>query len=292
MKFNISTIIVLIILLAGLGNCKGKPDSFPGGVLVNLQGTVKVKKKAAEAIELTKENLLGKISLVREGDTITTSRKSSIDLQFQTGISMRIGPESNLVISKSILDNKNINSNINIALDQGKLMVKTGKLGKDSEVIIQSPTLVASVRGTEFLVNANDDKNILVDQGSVELTKPNDQTDKENTKIISEGNKGESSEDDIVVNPLTNEDKKELNQMKEGLEFISEETRNRMNEIVSEFEGQKERIHKEFDQQVDKNKQTMSEEKQRQQSEFQKEKNRITGEGSAKSELERIKQGN
>ncbi|MCB1175235.1 MAG: FecR domain-containing protein [Leptospiraceae bacterium] len=304
-KTNCVVLFVTFLTLGLSSACnKTEQKAFQGAVLSNPQGEIWVTRVNNQRYQLSKENLQTGDGLVGQGDIIETKSSSSVDLQYDTGMSMRLGPGSKLTIQKSNLKEQGGSPDVHVKLDQGRLLTRSEKLGADANVLVQTPTMVASVRGTEFLVKP-DEEAVLVDEGSVAVsntTSPNNAEpaspdvsdpkppaiDEDSTVVVEEGNKVEEDSDEFVVQPLDEEDRQELDELSDGLEYINADTRKHLQDIISAYESEKERIHAEFQQQLDRNREIMDAEKQKQKDTFNSEKSRITGE-DARNAMDRIK---
>lgn len=159
---------MLAVLFSGLIACgKGKP--FPGAALVNPLGTVTLMPASGKsAYRLTAEMQFRPEGLLLEGDAVRTGPNSRVDLQFPAGLVMRLGANSAVKLSRGkVLAGENF-TDVLMELKNGRLMTRKKKLGAKSRVFIATPTIIASVRGTEFLVKADGDESaVLVQEGTV-----------------------------------------------------------------------------------------------------------------------------
>ncbi|WCL50917.1 lipoprotein LipL45 [Leptospira sp. GIMC2001] len=93
---------------------------------------------------------------VKTGDTIKTGEKGKVDLQLDNGSSIRIAPSTTLDFAKLAM-NASGSSETQLALVSGKVFANVNKAKKDDNFSIVTPTAIAGVRGTSFIVE-NDAK--------------------------------------------------------------------------------------------------------------------------------------
>lgn len=109
-------------------------------------------------------------SIVSENDVIKTEKDSYVNLQLGNGVIIRVGSNSQIHF-KSILrgDKEEIYS---MNLNEGEVLTKVEKQkDKTIKLDIQSPTAIASVRGTEFYVETDQNQSkIAVNEGKVEVS--------------------------------------------------------------------------------------------------------------------------
>lgn len=112
--------------------------------------------------------------LLSSGDVITTSKSSRIDVQLENYGLIRINQNSKIELNKIL---GQANQKVNVKMESGQMLCKLKKLDKENEFNIETPTAVAGVRGTTFLVQSQEDgKNseIAVDEGKVEVINKNE----------------------------------------------------------------------------------------------------------------------
>lgn len=112
--------------------------------------------------------------LLESGDKISTSQHARIDVQLENYGLIRINQNSEVELDK-IFDT--VNQKVNVKMESGRILCKLKKLDKASEFNVETPTAVAGVRGTTFLVDSKEDKKnseIAVDEGQLEVTSKNE----------------------------------------------------------------------------------------------------------------------
>ncbi len=111
-------------------------------------GDVSLKRK-------DKESALTKGITLEKKDTIIT-RDGFADIQLGDNSIIRIGKNSNFSLAKIIEDDSKIQ--VELKLNKGSVLTKVvKKLSKNSDYKIITPSVVAGVRGTEFMVQEGED---------------------------------------------------------------------------------------------------------------------------------------
>lgn len=111
-------------------------------------------------------------------DIIRTESKSAVELQLKNYGLIRVGEKTIFRLSEL-----HKGRHIEIRVEKGKAGLFMNKLPKDQEVIVKTPTVIAAIRGTRFLVTSDDGKQSKValfggalelqnDSGKVVLDKP------------------------------------------------------------------------------------------------------------------------
>ncbi|MDW7975591.1 MAG: FecR family protein [Leptospiraceae bacterium] len=106
-------------------------------------------------------------TLIEEKDIITTEKESSLHVQLANGVMIRIGANTKIEFEKIL---KAIQQyEYKLVLRQGEVLTKIDKQKeKRIQFDVQAPTAIASVRGTEFLMDADTKKTLIaVNDGSL-----------------------------------------------------------------------------------------------------------------------------
>jgi hypothetical protein len=105
---------------------------------------------------------------LKAGDHVVTGDNGKVDVQFPDGSSIRISPKSVIDFSKLSQNNAGT-SQTEIALVSGKVFAKVNKARKDDNFTVVTPTAIAGVRGTSFIVESETGKpsSVKVVDGSV-----------------------------------------------------------------------------------------------------------------------------
>jgi len=108
--------------------------------------------------------------LFKESDTLKTESKANVEIQFNDGSIIRIKENSELKISK-LYSEQNIN-NTKLFLNSGVLLAKPEKQTEGSSFEIETKSITAGVRGTEFIVIAGAEvSKVAVNRGKVIIKK-------------------------------------------------------------------------------------------------------------------------
>ncbi|MDD3049879.1 MAG: FecR domain-containing protein [Candidatus Cloacimonetes bacterium] len=173
MKKKIYIIVSLLILIG----------------VMSAQETIALIMKVQGSVNLEREGVAVKLengSLLSAGDRLMTGKDSYAALKFiDGGAIIKLFPESDLVLNASKEDNL---LNKESTLWKGGVFSKVErKLGKYS---IETPTAIASVKGTEFLtqVGENGETDIYAIKGILEFKNRNDT----NSIELKNGNKAHS----------------------------------------------------------------------------------------------------
>ncbi len=270
-KRSISVAAATLACLA-LAACKASGEDPQGAVITALKGDVSVTTSKGEKRKLSSAGLYSKDALLLTGYSMTTGKDARVDLRFTSGIQMRVGPSTSIKIGAArILTGENF-SQVMVNLNKGKLYSRVDKLAKGSRLTVVTPTAIASVRGTDFLViEENGKSTTMVNGGAVSVS-----DEKVNgSKIVEPGKKGVvAPSGDIVVADLTDDDRKELNDFGGDIAPISEQGRAQIQNIMQTFQEQKQLIKQALEeqkrinedilqQQKDKNKGTIEEQRER-----------------------------
>ncbi|MDA3900275.1 MAG: FecR family protein [Spirochaetes bacterium] len=113
-----------------------------------------VKFVIGEALIITPESESRAItgSTLGISDTIKTKEKSTVDIAYETSGIIRVSENSTLTIKELIGSSSKETS---LTLPEGKITVTLSKL-KEGKFKVTTPTMVAAVRGTTFMVQTSD----------------------------------------------------------------------------------------------------------------------------------------
>lgn len=118
------------------------------GKVVSLTGTVEAKLG-----EDSQWRALSKKSDIYEKDTIKTGENSKVDIFFVDETNVSIGPETIIKIEKLVCSPAQNHREGKLNVVMGKARFNVGKLfSKDSTFEVRTPTAVAGVKGTSFIV--------------------------------------------------------------------------------------------------------------------------------------------
>lgn len=156
-------IIILIIIVVFSLSCANK-KLVESGFVTFYYGDVKIKSSGTLFSTVPKLKMV-----VKAGDTIYTKENSRIDVQLQGFGLIRINQNSQVDLDKVITQ---ANESIKLGLNNGQILCKILALRKGQDFKVETPTAVAGVRGTTFLVEAqkeNKASEVAVESGAVEV---------------------------------------------------------------------------------------------------------------------------
>jgi len=212
--------------------------------------------------------VMGEVSIVSDGQTkpanagdsitqgmiIKTGKKSVADIYF-SGSVIRILENSSVVMKELIRDLQSNKEMSEFYVEKGKLFSKVSrKLTEGEKFKVSTPTAVAGVRGTEFLVEEDDGKSkIACIEGAVAV---HEAEKSEADAVIVEAGKEASLEKGkpISVSDLKAQNLENIRRIKDEIKEIREEIRRK-------FEEQREEIRKAVIEQKETNKQRVEEQK-------------------------------
>ncbi|MBW7857230.1 MAG: FecR domain-containing protein [Leptonema sp. (in: Bacteria)] len=154
-------------------------------------GLVVFKKGNVTLIRSGKPEALKVKDLIQEKDEIRTGADGEMSLQLSSGVMVKVTANSSIIIDGILRDERG--TTVALKLNNGTLLGKADR-SKDKNIAmtVTSPTAIAGVRGTEFIVDANNDEStVLVNEGVVNVA--NDQNSvgvdvEPGNKIVSNGN--------------------------------------------------------------------------------------------------------
>ncbi|MDH5657340.1 MAG: FecR domain-containing protein [Spirochaetia bacterium] len=254
---------IQILLLTGIAFfisfcSKKETTDFQGAIITHVNGLVEVSSlnNPSNFSTITPDKVYSKEGMILPGQIIKTGKDSRVDLQLKDGILFRLGPETKILLKESqILSGENFHK-VEIDLSKGKMFTTVNKMEGASSFKVKTPTAIAGVRGTDFLVVSDEvSSDILVEDGSVEvLTESGDE-------IVDGGNKANTTEEEIKVSELTEEDKQELSEMGSDLHSINETAKTQIQEIIDNFEENKRLMKEAFEEQKTRDREMIEEQK-------------------------------
>ncbi len=154
---KLKSVSILVLSMALLFSCTPKSTSGTT-MIISFLGTVEIKRgDAPQAVVVGAE--------LKEGDIIKTGPASFLVFQIGDTATARVQADSEVKL-ENIADPSKISMN----LVQGGILNKVNKLTKDSSYNINTPTVVASVRGTVFSAYYDKGTNtVAVKNGNVDV---------------------------------------------------------------------------------------------------------------------------
>ncbi|WP_411822329.1 lipoprotein LipL45 [Leptospira sp. 'Mane'] len=160
MKASKLAITSALIAVLGLAVCKkpetdvsesSKKSNELAAVVVFAVGDSKIQ----HADQTEEKAQLG--TSLKAGDNVVTGDNGKVDVQFPDGSSIRISPKSIIDFSKLSRNNAGT-TDTQISLVSGKVFAKVNKAQKEDNFTVVTPTAIAGVRGTSFIVESGNGK--------------------------------------------------------------------------------------------------------------------------------------
>gem|GEM_PF-6010513 len=172
-------------------------------IISKIEGTVEVQKSGG------KKTLKGfKGMSLNQGDIVTTGKKSSIVLKFSNGTSEddTFILESSTKVTFSKLSNKS-GTTTKVSMLKGKVWVDVKSIkNKDDEFVLETPTAIMGVRGTNFFVGVDPNTglpSLAVLSGNVNVTGSGNNTNQINVYPASALTVG--GQDELQMLPIDNQ---------------------------------------------------------------------------------------
>jgi len=220
---KIISLVAITLLIVQFNSCKksDKVDSLTvknDGIINFLIGNVSIVSDE----KTVKANVGDKVT---QGMTILTGAKSVVDIYFEKSI-IRILEDSSVMMKelvKNLSDNKELTA---LYVKNGKMFTQvTKKLTENEKFTVSSPTIVASVRGTEFLVDEKNGKSkISCVDGTVAVR---DALKDDSSFVNVENGKAASIESgkSVTLEDLSEEDIKNIKKIKNDIMGIREDVK-------------------------------------------------------------------
>lgn len=267
-----SAILFSILLIMNVAGCKKDEASRTvanNGIVNFMTGDVTITTDG----NTIKANVGDSIT---QGMVIKTGAKAVVDIYFNGSV-IRILEKSTVVMKELVRDlatNKELSE---FYIENGRLFSKVSrKLVEGEKFKVTSPTAVAGVRGTEFLVEEDNGKSkISCVEGTVAVKEPEKA---ETDYVLVEAGKEANLEKGkpVSVSDLKQQNLENIRKIKEDIKALQEDIRKK-------FEEQREEIRKAVVEQKEANKQMV-------QDQINKDKANVEAlKGSAKEQADQIK---
>ncbi|HEY5309382.1 MAG TPA: FecR domain-containing protein, partial [Casimicrobiaceae bacterium] len=95
---------------------------------------------------------------LQTSDTVKTGPDGSVGITMDDDSLLSAGPNSVLSLDRYVFDSTTNGGRFDASLNKGTLAVISGRIAKQSPdaMTVRTPTAILGVRGTEFVVSAND----------------------------------------------------------------------------------------------------------------------------------------
>lgn len=248
MKKIVCSLIITLIAVQFVSCKKSGPSVIQNDGLINfLTGDVKIVSDG----KTVQANVGDKIS---QGMIVKTGDKAIVDIYFEGSV-IRILAKSSVVMKelvKNLQDNKELTE---LYVENGQVFSKvTRKLTDGEKFRVNTPTAVAGVRGTEFLVSEEGGKStISCIEGKVAVK---ESTGDDSTFVDVEAGKEANIE---KGKPISVNELKQMNL--ENIRKIKDEIKELREDIRKKFEEQREEIRKQVIEQKEINKARVEDQK-------------------------------
>jgi hypothetical protein len=159
MKKKLMTGVVCLALALTFGCAKKADQSAQQNAGSILKATVSVVLGSATILRDSVPGMIKatvNMQLLPE-DMVITGPASRLNLVIENSGVIQIGPESKVVMS-SLLKRSDGTADQKMMVKAGKVILGLKKLQKDSVFDVETPTAVAGVRGTSFMVNVSEEQ--------------------------------------------------------------------------------------------------------------------------------------
>ena len=262
---KITIVTVLLAAMLGYISCKkeqaatvnyeGLINFMPGDVKIIVNGQT-VAAKVGEA--------------VKQGMTVKTGPKAVVDIYFGDNV-VRILENSSVVMTelvRNVADNK---ENSEFYIENGKMFSKvTRKLVDGEKFRVTTPTSVAGVRGTEFLVSEDEGKSNVACIDGVVIVKEAGSDDSTFKEVEAGKEANVEKGKPISVAELKEQNRANIKKIKDDIKEIRKEIREK-------FEKQRDEIRQAVKDEKDKNKQAVEDQKAKDKANIQAIKDDIKG---------------
>lgn len=139
-----------VMLAVGFGGFTARADDAIGQVKT-AKGEVKVVRHGAALPLVVGDHVF-------PSDTISTAKGASVGITFMDNSMMSLGPSSQLALDQFQFDTTTHAGVFNTSLSKGTLAVKSGQIVQQTPeaMHIKTPAALLGVRGTEFVVRADE----------------------------------------------------------------------------------------------------------------------------------------
>ncbi len=226
--------ILCAAILAGSG-CSSRPVPLQGAVITAVRGNVSLQK-SAEVYPVTAKDLYTKTGLLLPGMTLVTAKDAQVDLQFSSGTKMRIGACSSAKLeSAAIIINGS--DRIALRLESGSILSNVAKQSAPGQFTVQTPTALAGVRGTEFMIEegrtcepGSSGSVTRVSDGAVEVSGKDGKP-----VLVESGKKVTADANGTRVEAMPNTERDELHAKASAIEAITEQGKQMLDSVLKQF---------------------------------------------------------
>lgn len=199
LKYSLLAIVLCLSVIFSYSSCK-KEKATAEAIATFIMGDVKLLRQN-EAPRQIKHG-----DRITVQDIIKTGKNSIFAFQVGESAVIRIAANTSVLIADLLAGKSN-----KLVLNQGRVLASVKKLIKNSVYEVQTPTLVAAIRGTEFSVNCDKDKSVVaVKEGAVNVQRVDEKSAVVEEKIIKKGSAVEVTKKASEVRQINKEEKEEF----------------------------------------------------------------------------------
>lgn len=246
-KFSVILFSILFVVSIGCKKTEAPKTVVNNGIINFMTGDVTINTNG----NTVKANVGDSVT---QGMVVKTGAKAVVDIYF-SGSVIRILEKSSVVMKELVKELESSKEISEFYVENGKLFSKVSrKLVEGEKFKVTSPTAVAGVRGTEFLVEEENGKSKI---SCVEGTVAVKEAEKADTEyvLVEAGKEAELEKG----KPISVSDLKQQNL--ENIRRIKEEIKELREDIRKKFEEQREEIRKAVIEQKEANKQRVEDQK-------------------------------
>lgn len=240
--------LLCIILLTIISfQCKGEKTKNREGIINFITGEVDLILRGSK--------ISAKVGdIVTPGMKIITGKKSFADIYF--------GENAIKILESTVFEISELSENLKLKTEQTEFYIEKGKvfskvskkLSKGDKYTVKTPTTIAGVRGTDFLVTEENGKaNIACLNGKVAVRDAS-QPDSDPVELNSGEEVDVEKGDELMVKSLTDENKKNIQDILDNFKEMRADIREK-------FEKQRDEIRKTVIDQKDRDKEMVEKQK-------------------------------
>src|SRR3989337_15029 len=155
---------------------------------------------------------------VNEGDRIKTGSDGRIELALQDDSRLTIGNNTEMEITRFLLDKDNNKRSATIFLVKGKLRTIVAKFSGRTDMKVKTPTAVAGIKGTDFIVMNEGKANVLFGQEGAVAVKGKDKE----TVALLPNTMTENTQGHMPITPVKVEPNTPLADARKQLEAVTD----------------------------------------------------------------------
>jgi hypothetical protein len=157
---KILTLSMCLVLALSFGCAKKADQAATENADAVLKATISL---AMGSVTVLRDNVPGQLKgslnmQLLADDMIITGPASRVNVVIESSGVIQIGPNSKVVMS-TLLKRSDGTADQKVFVKAGKVILGLKKLQKDSVFDVETPTAVAGVRGTSFMVNVSEEEN-------------------------------------------------------------------------------------------------------------------------------------